>query len=94
MIECSTTAGYQNLEGGFDNSFTDMYGAGSTIQPYSECMFTGGGALKKNKTKQSKTKKGKTKQSKTKQSKTKQSKTKKRQKVSSIRKPVSKKQKV
>ena len=87
MLEgCSTTAGYQALEGGFDNSFTDMYGAGSTIQPYSERMFTGGGALKKNKTKQSKTKKGKTKQSKTKQSKTK-----KRQKVSSIRKPVSNK---
>ena len=54
MIEgCSTTAGYQALEGGFDNSFTDMYGAGSTIQPYDECMFTGGGK-KKAKAKKSK----------------------------------------
>lgn len=54
MIEgCSTTAGYQALEGGFDNSFTDMYGQGSTIQPYDECMFTGGGK-KKAKAKKSK----------------------------------------
>lgn len=60
MIEgCSTTAGYQMLEGGFDNSFTHIYGAGSTIQPYSECMFTGGGKTKQSKTKQSKTKKRK-----------------------------------
>lgn len=54
MIEgCSTTAGYQALDGGFDNSFTDMYGQGSTIQPYAECMFTGGGK-KKAKAKKSK----------------------------------------
>ena len=55
MLEgCSTTAGYQALEGGFDNSFTDMYGAGSTIQPYDECVFTGGGKKKAKKTKKSK----------------------------------------
>lgn len=54
MIEgCSTTAGYQALDGGFDNSFTDIYGQGSTIQPYAECMFTGGGK-KKAKAKKSK----------------------------------------
>jgi hypothetical protein len=47
MIEgCSTTAGYQALEGGFDNSFTDMHGASSTIQPYDDCLFTGGGKKK------------------------------------------------
>ena len=54
MIEgCSTTAGYQALDGGFDNSFTDMYGQGSTIQPYDDCLFTGGGK-KKAKAKKSK----------------------------------------
>ena len=59
MLEgCSTTAGYQALEGGFDNSFTDMYGSGSTIQPYDECIFTGGGK-KKAKKKAKKTKKSK-----------------------------------
>ena len=58
MLEgCSTTAGYQALEGGFDNSFTDMYGAGSTIQPYDECVFTGGGKKKAKKTKKNKKKK-------------------------------------
>lgn len=54
MIEgCSTTAGYQALDGGFDNSFTDIHGASSTIQPYDDCLFTGGGK-KKAKAKKSK----------------------------------------